>query len=78
MAKASDIAVPYLRDWRADKGLTQEELAQTAQVSRGTVLRAENGGAVNVRTLAKLARALGISVHDLRHTDPATKGTPTI
>lgn len=70
MAKASDILLPYLRGWRADKGLTQEQLAAAADVARGTILRAEGGAAVNVRTVAKLARALGISVHDLRHTDP--------
>jgi DNA-binding XRE family transcriptional regulator len=73
MAKASDVFVPYLRSWRADKGMTQEELAAAADVSRNTVLRAEAGGAVNVRTLAKLARALGITVHELRHTNPETK-----
>jgi len=53
--------------------MTQEELAAAADVARNTVLRAEAGGAVNVRTLAKLARALGISVHELRHTNPETK-----
>ncbi len=73
VAKASDVFVPYLRSWRADKGMTQEELAAAADVARNTVLRAEAGGAVNVRTLAKLARALGISVHELRHTNPETK-----
>ncbi len=67
------VFVPYLRSWRADKGMTQEELAAAADVARNTVLRAEAGGAVNVRTLAKLARALGISVHELRHTNPETK-----
>lgn len=73
MAKASDIYVPYLREWRADKGLTQEQLAERADVTRGTVMRAESGKAVNVVTLAKLAKALGISVHELRHVDPSTK-----
>lgn len=70
MAKASDVRLPYLRAWRADKGLTQEELAAAADVARGTILRAEGGAAVNVRTVAKLARALGISVHELRDTNP--------
>jgi transcriptional regulator with XRE-family HTH domain len=69
-AKKSDILVPYLRAWRTDKGMTQEELAAAADVDRKTVLRAEAGGTVSVVTLAKLARALDISVHMLRHTDP--------
>ena len=73
VAKASDVRLPYLRGWRADKGLTQEELAAAADVARGTILRAEGGAAVNVRTVAKLARALGITVHELRHTDPETR-----
>jgi transcriptional regulator with XRE-family HTH domain len=68
--RASDFVVPYLRGWRADQGLTQKELAAKADVSHNTVLRAEAGSPVNVRTLAKLAKALGISVHDLRHVDP--------
>ena len=72
MAKASDITVPYLRSWRADKGLTQIELAERAGVGRGTIMRAENGKAINVRTLAQLAKALGITVHELRHTNPET------
>lgn len=68
--RASDYHLPYLRAWRADKGWTQDELAEHADVARGTVLRAERDEPVNVRTVAKLARALGISVHDLRHVDP--------
>src|SRR5258705_13791631 len=59
--------------WRADRGMTQEELAQKAQVARGTIIRAESGAPVNVRTLARLAKALGISVHDLRTVDPDTR-----
>lgn len=70
MTRGSDIHVPYLRAWRADKGHTQRELAALADVSHNTILRAEAGAPINVRTLAKLARALGISVHELRHTDP--------
>jgi transcriptional regulator with XRE-family HTH domain len=68
--KGSDIYLPHLRAWRADQGLTQRELAEKAGVSVGTVLRAEAGGPMRVNNIAKLARALGISVHDLRHVDP--------
>lgn len=77
MPRASDITAPYLRSWRADKGLTQQELADKADVTRGTILRAESGKPVNVVTLAKLARALGTTPHDLRFTDPATRQTQT-
>ena len=70
MTRPSDFHVPYLRAWRADKGMTQWDLAHASDVARNTILRAEAGAPVNVRTMAKLAKALGISVHDLRHTDP--------
>ena len=70
-ARASDIFTPYLRSWRADKGMSQDHLAARAGVTRGTIMRAENGKAINVVTLAKIAKALGISVHTLRFTDPS-------
>ncbi|MGZ6308874.1 MAG: helix-turn-helix domain-containing protein [Ktedonobacterales bacterium] len=73
MAKASDILVPYLRDWRATYGLTQAQLAERAGVTRGTILRAESGGAVNALTLGKLAKALGMSVYTLRATPPESE-----
>jgi transcriptional regulator with XRE-family HTH domain len=73
MVRPSEQAVPYLRGWRADRGMTQEELAQKAQVARGTIIRAENGAPVNVRTLSRLAKALGLNVNELRTVDPDTR-----
>ncbi len=73
MVRQSEQAVPFLRGWRADRGMTQEELAQKAQVARGTIIRAENGAAVNVRTLSRLAKALGLTVNELRTVDPDMK-----
>jgi transcriptional regulator with XRE-family HTH domain len=73
MVRPSEANVPYLRGWRANRGMTQGELAEAAQVARGTIVRAESGAPVNVRTLARLARALGLTVNELRTVDPDTK-----
>jgi transcriptional regulator with XRE-family HTH domain len=73
MVRPSEETVPYLRGWRADHGMTQEELAQKAQVARGTIIRAESGAPVNVRTLSRLAKALGLTVRELRTVDPDTR-----
>lgn len=70
MVKLSDIAIPHLQAWRAERGLTQNELARLAGVSRGTVLRAERGGAVNIVNATKIAKALGASVRQLQDEEP--------
>ncbi len=64
--------LPHLRDWRNRAGLTQEQLAERAGVARDVVRRAEAGGTVRGAAVAKLARGLGITVHDLRTVDPST------
>jgi putative transcriptional regulator len=52
-----------LREWRAERDLTQAALAELAGVSRKTINTVENGVFVPSTTLAlKLARALGCSV----------------
>ncbi len=73
MVRPSEEAVPYLRGWRADRGMTQDQLAQAAHVARGTIIRAESGAPVNVRTLSRLAKALGLTVRELRTVDPDTR-----
>lgn len=73
VAKASDVFLPHLRAWRADRGMTQEELAKQADVARGTILRAENGSALTILSAAKLAKALGVSVHELQTVNPLTQ-----
>ena len=56
------IPLPYLREVRQSKGLSQRELAELARVSTGTVYRVETGlrGAYP-GTVRKLATALGVS-----------------
>jgi transcriptional regulator with XRE-family HTH domain len=56
------ISLPYLRELRHSRGLSQKELGKLARVSSGTVYRVENGlrGAYP-GTVRKLARALGVA-----------------
>ncbi len=59
---------------RADQGLTQEALAAAAVVDVKTVRRAEQGDRVDVRTLDKIAAALGVPTRVLigRESDDAS------
>lgn len=65
--------IPYLRAWRLEKTMQQGELAEAADVSRSTVLRAEAGGIVSFTNIRKLATALDISVNELLYTQPTPK-----
>jgi transcriptional regulator with XRE-family HTH domain len=62
------IPLPYLKEVRQSRGLSQKELAELARVSTGTVYRVETGqrGAYP-GTLRKLATALGVSTEVLVH-----------
>lgn len=62
----SKILGEVIRAERMKAGLTQEELAEKADLARnyiGNVERAEYK--VTVETLAKIAKALDLTVHDL-------------
>lgn len=50
----------FVREWRADRLLTQTELAKKAGVTRETVVSAEAGQPIRLATVRKLAAALGI------------------
>ena len=56
------IPLPYLREIRHSRGLSQRDLSELARVSSGTVYRVESGlrGAYP-GTLRKLAAALGVA-----------------
>jgi transcriptional regulator with XRE-family HTH domain len=49
-----------LKEWRERRALTQDELAEKAGVSRGTVNRIEQGHEAFPPTVRKLAQALGV------------------
>lgn len=51
---------------REQKRLTQQELADLAEISRGSIARYESGeGGATLNTIAKLAKALGVEETDL-------------
>jgi transcriptional regulator with XRE-family HTH domain len=62
------IHLPYLRELRQRKGLSQKELGDLARLSPGTVYRVENGlrGAYP-GTVRKLATALEVAPEELLH-----------
>lgn len=55
-----------LRDLREAQGLSRESLARLADVSTSTIVRAELDGHIpGTLALARIAKALGVSVEDL-------------
>lgn len=53
-------------DWRTRKGLTQEQLAFSAGISVTYISKIENGQTnVSLEAICKLAKGLGITVHEL-------------
>lgn len=58
----------WVRAWRDTRYLTQQELADKAEVSRQTIVsleRPENPSEIRPTNLRKLAAALGVSPDDL-------------
>ena len=55
-----------IRDLRKQKGLTQDELASTLEVTRQTIISLENGRYTASLQLAfKIARFFGASIEDI-------------
>lgn len=56
----------HLRKLRIEKGLTQEQVAESAKVSENTIVTLE-GGTLNtsIATCFEVAKALGIPIRDL-------------
>lgn len=64
MRRAQRNVAESIATWRKLRGLTQAQLAERADVSRGVVQRIEAAdGGVSVENLLRIMRALGI--HDL-------------
>ncbi len=56
-----------LKDFRIERGLSQEELAEKSGISRTTLSKIENNeeAAVNTRTIAKLAEVFNVKPSDI-------------
>ena len=52
---------------RAKLGLTQDDLAKKADIKYTTIMKVESGvvNKPSVQTMAKIAKALGVSIEDL-------------
>src|SRR5690242_13179544 len=64
--------LPYLRDWRRARGLSQLELARRAGMTNVVISRLETGTVLGARheTIARLAKALRIRQHELIRVHP--------
>lgn len=60
------VLAPRLRRLREERALTQEQLAELADVDRATVSRAERNLGIRLSSLSKLARALRVSPRRLQ------------
>ncbi|NEB19963.1 helix-turn-helix domain-containing protein [Streptomyces coelicoflavus] len=58
-----------VRNYRRQLGLSQEQLADAADLSVGTVRKLEQGGSSSIETLHELARALGTTTSSLFATE---------
>jgi transcriptional regulator with XRE-family HTH domain len=62
--------LPYLRAWRIHRLLTIRGLAEKAGVGFTTVARVERGFAASAITAVRLARALEVTVRQLKEEEP--------
>jgi transcriptional regulator with XRE-family HTH domain len=60
------------QDWRRWRGLTQEQLAERAEVSLSSVQRIEAGEEIRFSALLLVAEALGVPIGSLLSRDPGT------
>jgi transcriptional regulator with XRE-family HTH domain len=61
----------HVATWRKLRGLTQSELADRANVGRGTITRLEKGeGGVSLDSVVRILRSLGLLESFLRGLDP--------
>lgn len=61
----------HVATWRKLRGLTQSQLADRANVGRGTVARLEKGeGGVSLDSVVRILRSLGVLESFLRGLDP--------
>lgn len=53
--------IPYLRQWRKSRYLSQEAMANLAGISRITITRLEHGDTAKDITIRRISKALGIT-----------------
>lgn len=73
MAGQKGFHVPYLRAWREERALQQDELGARAGLTATTISRLEHGATARLGTIGKLATALGITREQLLRSQPTEK-----
>ena len=73
MARAASVMLPSLVYWRAQRDLTQRQLAARLGMHRNTVWAIEAGHPAFMRTARLLASALHVQVADLMGQPPFPK-----
>lgn len=68
MSKQKYSLAKNLKKLREKKGLSQDRLAKLADLANNTIIKIEQGENINptLSTLKKIAKALGVSIDDLR------------
>jgi transcriptional regulator with XRE-family HTH domain len=67
---AKGVRLPQLHRLREERLLTQQQLAEKAEVARSTVARVELGEPARYSTVKALAEALGVTPADLMRPPP--------
>jgi transcriptional regulator with XRE-family HTH domain len=60
-------AVPRLKGILQERGMTQEQLAELADIPQGSISRFDNNQSHKADHLFSIAHALGVKVEDLFH-----------
>lgn len=72
MAKPTETPRLFIKAWRKHRGMTQEQLAEVIETTKGNISLIERGVRPwNQRTLEAIAEALGCSTVDLLTRDPS-------
>jgi transcriptional regulator with XRE-family HTH domain len=61
--------IPHLAEWRIYRRLTQGQLAEKVGIHRTSIAALEAGNTARIKTVDKLAEALGITVDQLLDVD---------
>jgi transcriptional regulator with XRE-family HTH domain len=63
------LPLPQLKRWRLERFWTQEELAARSGVAVATIHRVESNQPARLKTIRRLAEALGVEPHQLTGRD---------
>ncbi|MBU4274785.1 helix-turn-helix domain-containing protein [Patescibacteria group bacterium] len=67
MSKEISTIAKNIKKYRAKLGISQDKLSKLASITLHTITKIESGSTPNptIETMAKIAKALGVSIDDL-------------